>query len=1122
MNILCHTVASSPSVRSVLDSFSRHTPLELEVREKSLISLLIALFYQRSPQPTVVVVPTDREANIISTNLLSIGIPVKLLPWWGALSYYQTISLRSPVFSERTAAFTHILSGGIAVVPQRACVTYMPPPDYFKKLLLTLTVGSTYDTTALLRQLSDAGYVRVPKVQLGGELSVHGEVLDICIKTEEAYRILFDYCTVESIKQFDPANQYGTVNVNTLTVPPLREVLWSDERIETLSHSLESCEEFPDHGAAVIDALINHREFPGHELFFSLAFEKPATLLDYTDSVILVERERLETASTTFSQEMENLYKKSVNSFPKPQRIVGDFSPFLQYSQSISFVALKDSLKQSSQPILLDTTAPCSLVGTIEAIRERLKALADNGWTIIITVESDIQQTRIQYLLRNIPCSVVVLALDSGFALPDIRVFVVHEQELLGRRTASPRSLKTVRSVPIDTFVELNSGDFVVHVNHGIGIFRGIDRVKALEHERDYIKIEYASEEIVFVPVEQVDLVQRYISHEGNNPRLDTLGSKAWEHRKKHVQRSVEALAEHLIDVYSKRKALQGFAFPPDSEWQTLFEANFPFEETPDQTRCIAEIKADMESPLPMDRLVCGDVGYGKTEVALRAAFKAIMSGKQVAFLAPTTILVEQHFENFQERFIHFPVHIAMLSRFVDKKTIKTILSALEQGSVDFVVGTHRLLQADVHFKNLGLMVIDEEQRFGVKDKERLKELKYTVDCLTLSATPIPRTLHMNLLKVRDMSLLTTPPRNRHPIETFVGEYDSEKIVQAIRREVARNGQVFFLHNRIETLEDTRLQLERLIPEILVNTAHGRMNSDELESVIHHFMHGGFHVLVSTTIIENGIDMPNVNTIIIDRADLYGVSQLYQLRGRVGRSDRVAYAYLFYPGNTVLSELAMRRLEAISDFTELGSGFKIAMKDLEIRGAGNLLGKEQSGDIYSVGFDLYVRLLNEAIQRLNHAQYAVEPLIELEYSGFIPDTYIDSLQEKMEIYKKIAAVRETEAIEQLTQELLDRFGPIPQETQSLLSLASLRIICRELAIASVKEKAGTAVIKFSHVEKINITGLVRIMKNMKDITQLPIISVDPQAADILRLKTASFKADEKISSICTVLRALCL
>jgi transcription-repair coupling factor (superfamily II helicase) len=881
------------------------------------------------------------------------------------------------------------------------------------------------------------------------------------------------------------------------------------------------------------------RQTGGEELLFPLAFgnASPADsavrfpdYLDKTAVLFLLDRERLENAQDSLSKEYDGLYRRSRREFPNrelplPERILLDFNGLVsRVSQRVSFMTIKGGGEAGAARLPLSCEPSRSFFGNIDYLKEEFGLLMKEGWHILVAAESEIQAGRIRELFRGEPengrqtgqtaipggraasLSVEALPLASGFALPDIKLMVVQENEIFGRRRRPPRSLKQTRSIAIDTFVELNPGDYVVHLNYGIGLFKGIERIRALGHERDYVKIEYLGQETVFVPIEQVNLVQRYIGNEGNPPRLDKLGSKSWEARKGRVKQSVEDIAERLIALYSKRKAAPGFAFPRDTEWQTMFEAAFPFEETEDQLRCVEEIKTDMETPHPMDRLICGDVGYGKTEVAVRACFKAIMGGKQVAFLAPTTILAEQHYENFQERFSQFPIRMGMLSRFVDKAAIRKTLEALKDGQVDILIGTHRIIQKDVAFKDLGLLVIDEEQRFGVRDKERLKELKVNVDCLTLSATPIPRTLHMSLLKIRDMSVLATPPQNRHPIETVIEEWNGERIAAAIRREVERGGQVFFLHNRIESLRETRIAVEHLVPEMLVETAHGQMDGGELEDVMHRFIHGGFHVLVSTAIIENGIDIPNVNTIIIDRADMYGVSQLYQLRGRVGRSDRVAYAYLFYPRDTAINEQAVKRLQVISDFTELGSGFKIAMKDMELRGAGNLLGREQSGDIYSVGFDLYLKLLDEAIRRLENSDYEAEneTLLELEYSGFIPDNYIDSAQEKMEVYKKMASIKTREELERVYAELLDRFGPLPDEAASLLALAEIRIICRDIAVSSLKERAGIVKVEFGKVSKVKVDRLVRLMKESGDKVRL-----DPKAPNVLVLRTGSIGLKEK-------------
>jgi transcription-repair coupling factor (superfamily II helicase) len=1130
-------------------------PLELDASEGDFTAVILSRLFSADPGLVLVVTPTEREAEDLAGDLSALGAPASIFPWWGSMPYREMAPL-STVFGERTRVLSAMALGmpGIVLIPERAFLTPLPPSEYIRGLLITIKAGQFLDTAAMAKTLVNYGYTRVPRVQLHGEFALRGEVLDIFMGGEEAAcRILFNFDQVESIKYFDPIDQ-STIKIDQSTatasyqgkvdsfvIRPMKEVVWTDERIMALSRVLAKAEEFPSGGQAYLEDLMARGTTGGEELLFPLAFEEGASpvtgYLDHKGAVFYLDRERLGNAQEALEKEYEGLYRSAARSgshdssgrgpqasepreLPVPSRILLRFGDLFSLPKKrVSFMTIKGGGEEGAARFSLGCDPPRSFFGNIQYLKEEFANLKKQGWKLLVAAESDVQAARIRELFRDEqePAAVEALPLSSGFALPDIKLMVVQENEIFGRRKRVPHSLKQVRSAAIDTFVELNPGDYVVHVNYGIGLFKGIERIRALGHERDYVKLVYLGDEVVFVPIEQVNLVQRYIGNEGSPPRLDKLGSKSWENRKGRVSKSVEDIAQKLIELYSKRKAARGFAFPIDTEWQTMFEAAFPFEETEDQIRCVEEIKEDMESSSPMDRLICGDVGYGKTEVAVRACFKAVMGGKQAAFLAPTTILAEQHYENFQERFSRFPVAIAMLSRFVDRKTTKKVLEQLKNGEIDILVGTHRIIQKDVLFKDLGFMVIDEEQRFGVKDKERLKEMKTNVDCLTLSATPIPRTLHMSLLKIRDMSLLATPPQNRHPIETVIEEWNEERIAQAIRWEVERGGQVFFLHNRVESLNEIRHKIERLAPEMLVETAHGQMDAHELEDVMHRFIHGGFHVLVSTTIIENGIDIPNVNTIIIDRADMYGVSQLYQLRGRVGRSDRVAYAYLFYPRDKALSEVAMKRLQVISDFTELGSGFKIAMKDMEIRGAGNLLGREQSGDIYSVGFDLYLHLLDEAIRRLEDENYEAEneTLLELEYSGFIPDGYIDGAQEKMEVYKKIAAVKTKEELETLHAELLDRFGPIPDEAASLLSLAEIRIICRELSVASLRERGGLVRMEFSKVSKVAIDRLIRLMKESSGRVKL-----DPKAPNVLVLQTGSIGLKEKSEFIREKLAAL--
>lgn len=897
----------------------------------------------------------------------------------------------------------------------------------------------------------------------------------------------------------------------------------------------------------------------GEELFYPVLFDEKYSLLDYigkNSTVFYYDYDRQKNAMGALQREFDATYKKARAEEPvfPPSMTLFDFDEVLsQHESSILFRTLhcessddagenfiandsnentaseKSAFQKIKMRLQFQSQNSQSFFGNINYLKDQLSRLKGEGYAIFIFCDNENQAQRISQILGDEilsqgmggenPGEIILIpqAISQGFSIASEKILVIQENEIFGRRKRVPKSIHSAKSRAIDTFVELNPGDYVVHANYGIGLFKGIERVKSAGQERDYIKLEYADEDIAFVPIEQANLVQRYIGNDGEKPRLDRIGSKAWENRKNRVKQAVEELAQKLIDLYSRRKASRGFAFPKDNEWQAAFEAAFPYEDTADQITVTQEIKCDMERGVPMDRLICGDVGYGKTEIAMRAAFKAVLGGKQVAFMAPTTILAEQHYETCLERFKNFPVTIKVLSRFVSPSEQKKTLESLKSGGVDILVGTHRIIQKDVQFKNLGLMIIDEEQRFGVKDKERLKVMKNNIDCLAMSATPIPRTLHMSFLKIRDMSLLTTPPQNRQAIETVIDPYDDERVAKAIRLEVERGGQVFFLHNRVETLEETRRHIEQIVPEMTVDIAHGQMSSDELDDIFRRFKLGGFHVLVSTTIIENGIDIPNVNTIIIDRADMYGVSQLYQLRGRVGRSDRKAYAYLFYPEHKVLSEIAMKRLQVISDFTELGSGFKIAMKDMEIRGAGNLLGRDQSGNVYSVGFDMYLRLLNEAVERLSTSEYVPqsEVLMELEYTGFIPDSYVQNPEEKMEIYKKIAGITSRAELDAVYGELLDRFGGVPDEVMSLLTLSEVRIIADSLFITSIKEKGGVTKIEFGKVGNINIDRLMSLIKENPGTIRL-----DAAHPNMIIMQTGKIGLKEKSAFISEKLERL--
>lgn len=1071
--------------------------------------------------PLLVITADETEAQLLSSDLSLFTDAVSHFPWWGTM-LYRGVSPQAAIFGKRATILAELASGErkIIVASLRAALGLLPPREIVKETLTQLKVGGKLNPIEIEERLQMFGYTRVPRVSVPGEFALRGEVLDVApLGQSDAVRIVFAWDEVEEIRLFDPMTQVSSEALDHITLHPLREVVWDPQTVAALGERLPEGD-FDE----ILEALETGQEWRGEELFYPLAFDSKSTLQDYLQdrsATVFLDSERLKLAENNMLKEYTELFNTALAqgmSVPGPETLVTKLEDFIESRKRRLVI---HTLRKEGDPEFYNI--PCepgrSFFGNISFMKEEMATLEESGFEIYVFAESESQSQRIGYLLRDHEnVSVGPAALSAGFLLPDAKVLVVQENEIFGRRKRAPASVSKAKSTVIESFVDLEPGDLIVHINYGIGRFQGIKRIKAAGSERDYITLQYGDEETIFIPLEQVNLIQRYIGQEGRKPRLDRIGGPSWERKKAKVQKSVEDLADRLIKLYARRQTTLGYSFPKDDDFQISFEAAFPYQETEDQLTAIADVKEDMESPRPMDRLICGDVGYGKTEIAMRAAFKSVMGGRQVALLCPTTILAEQHHENFTERFKRFPVTVGMLSRFVSTAERKKVLLGLESGEIDIVIGTHRILSKDVKFKNAGLLIIDEEQRFGVKDKEALKELKASVDCLTLSATPIPRTLHMSLVKIRDMSLLKTAPSNRRPIETFIQAFDPDLVARSIRREVERGGQIFYLHNRVESLEQVQTFLRELVPEVFVEIAHGKMSARQLEDIMHRFVHGAFQVLVSTTIIENGIDIPNVNTIIIDRADMYGISQLYQLRGRVGRSGRLAYAFLLYPEDREISELAMKRLQIISDFTELGSGFKIAMKDLEVRGAGNLLGSQQSGDVYAVGFDLYLKLLEDAIRERTvegSEDEIPETYLELDYSGYIPDGYIDDESEKMEVYKKIAAVEVDADLERLHAELYDRFGPLPDEVHSLISMAEIRIICRKLKVTHLRERKGNVQITFGKVSLISVDKVMNLMK-----TGGGRVKLNPTRPDGLLLETGDVGLKEKSEFIRERLEAL--
>ncbi|HVO38253.1 MAG TPA: transcription-repair coupling factor [Spirochaetia bacterium] len=1098
----------------------RGEPLRVRGPRGAYLSFVIERI--SSGAASLVVTPTEREAEAIVQDIESLGAGrVVLFPWWGTAAYEGTSPLAS-IFGDRVSSLWRLASGEklIVVAPLRALLTPVPDPRYLSALTLSVRRGQKLDPQETAARLSRSGYLRVPTVTIHGELAIRGEVIDVYVPgRDQAVRLTLDFDTVSDIRTFDPLDQSSTGKLEMVDIVPCREVVLGDDERASLAAALKEQGFSAKEVEETVSRLLEDPEAGGVELFYPLCLPSASSLMDYLDPadvpggragvVCLVDEERLRSGSAALRKEYLELFRRARAKklvVPGPQRVLLDFADLLSRApRSIDFSNLPPA-SGTEQSFFLPSDEPRSFFGNFTFFREEIEAALKNGYTVFIFAVYEVQAERLRHILKDLPVTILPQAISAGFTLPEQKLLVIQEGEIFGRKRRIPRSVGTAKSSAIESFVELSPGDFVVHVNHGIGMFNGIERIRAAANERDYITLEYADGERLFIPIEQVNLIQRYIGQEGRQPRLDSLGGRGWQRRKEKAKKAVEELAQGLLELYSRRKAEPGFAFPSDTDWQSEFEAAFPYEETEDQLRCIEDVKRDMEAPVAMDRLVCGDVGYGKTEIALRAAFKAMMGGKQVALLAPTTILVEQHYDTFRERFARFPAKLAMLSRFRTRAELSGAITDIAAGRIDIAIGTHRLIQKDVKFRNLGLLIVDEEQRFGVKHKERLKQIKSSVDCLTLTATPIPRTLNMSLMKVRDMSILNTAPQNRLPIETYVTEFNEELVARAVREEIARGGQVYYLHNRIETIGEIHLFLQRLVPEVSIAIGHGQMDEDELEEVMRSFVHGERQLLLSTTIIENGLDIPNVNTIIIDRADMLGIAQLYQLRGRVGRAGIPAYAYLLYPDRRSLSEVAMKRLRIISDNTELGSGFRIALKDLEIRGAGNILGREQHGYILSVGYDLYLKMLDEAVAALSKSdrQEAPEVYMDLEYSGFIPDSYIPDAMEKMEVYKKIAGISTDDEFDKVYREIEDRFGPVPDEVHSVLALAEIRVICGKLFITSIREEKGELSIEFSRLSRISVDRVVRMVKESAGR-----ITLDPKRPNFLIMRTGAIGLREK-------------
>ena len=1004
---------------------------------------IIAACYDKYPKTTIIITRDRESIDEWTSDLTSLLENVDVLELPALDMMNVTASAKSLELKARRmqvlGKLTRQEKAIILVSAQAAMQKDMSRQD-FENSSIQLEITKEYNYGKLLEELVVLGYEHTDRVEQLGQFSARGGIVDIYpINLERPLRIDFFDNEIESIREFDIDTQRSLKNIAKCDILPLMRTDSSGTPALFLSYLRENCTVILDEPLHLKDTVMaNIKENP----------EIKNSVYDWNDILKASKKHNLLFMSLMMQRipdtEMENLVSVAVKST----------APF-QRQMNLLCEELKNWLEQKSKILIC--------LGD----REKIKYLQDILEQNNIPVSHSENPTE----LSDKMVTFMVGSILNGFEFPQSHLVVISEKDILGRqkKKLKPRQ-SSKNTAKISHFRDINIGDYVVHVNHGIGKYMGVETLTINNVHRDYLYIKYSGTDKLFVPTDQVHLIQKYIGAEGEVPRLSKMNSTAWKRAKAKAKASVENIAKDLIDLYAQRKSGKGFAFAADTPWQKEFEDAFPYEETPDQLRAIREIKEDMEKPVPMDRLLCGDVGFGKTEVAIRAAFKAVMSGKQVAVLVPTTVLVQQHYKTFTNRFKGFGPNVGIICRFNSPKEQKKTLEDLAMGQIDVLIGTHAILnEKKVKFKDLGLLIVDEEQRFGVKQKEKIKRISKNIDVLSLSATPIPRTLHMSLVGARDMSIIETPPQERFPVQTYVIENNDVIIRDAIKREVRRGGQVYFIYNRIETIEKMYLHLSSMLPDIKIGVAHGQMSEEELERAMLNFYEGKYDVLVATSIIENGLDVPNANTIIIYNADNFGLSQLYQMRGRVGRSKQMAFAYFIYQKDKILSETAEKRLQAIKEFAELGSGFKIAMRDLEIRGAGDLLGAQQHGHISSVGFEMYCRLLEEAIETIKTGKppkEKVEPVIELKIDAYLDGGYISDAMNKIEIYQRIAAIRNEEHAVHLEEELIDRFGEMTEPVKKLMQIARIKNYARDLGIKSIAEK--TAFVEFTMIDAPNI------------------------------------------------------
>ena len=1017
--------------------------------------------------PWLILCSQAAEAEAIAEDLRTFGAEgVEHFPELEVLPFDRHNADRH-IVSQRVEALEALAENRVRflVTSVRAWQRKVLSPEQLLARRVTLAVGVELDLDEFAERLEAIGYRRVGMVEEPGDFAVKGGILDLFTPTcDEPYRLEFFGDTLESMRRFDPANQISTGKVESVSVLPCSQVLLGEEDRRRAVRELHKL--YPAESVLTEDLAHSFMEgvaFEGLDRY-SAYFVSEVPLGRYLPPghrTVLVDEGACRERWDAMCDEVESRHARGVKAddlLPEPGSayLPREWMDRLLAGGDLLIVEdeLAETLASPRAPVLkLRTKSQPSFGSSIGELRGDLDALANQGYRLWIYCDNKGQADRLSDILQEQTerLHLPVGDLQNGFLLPDDRVCVYTDHEIFDRYKRMRRRRRIFKGAgPIKDRATLRQGDFVVHVQHGVAKYKGMKKLDVLGEEREVLHLSYADEQQLYVPVEQIHLVERYSSQDDVAPRLNRLGEKAWVKTRQKAEKAIQEMAADLLRLYAMRQASQGHAYPDDTPWQKELEASFLYQDTPDQAVAAAETKMDMQQGRPMDRLVCGDVGFGKTEVAIRAAFKAVQAGKQVAVLVPTTILAQQHLQTFGERLRDYPVRIDMVSRFRNSKQIKATLAALKRGEVDIIVGTHRLLSADVAFQDLGLLVVDEEHRFGVAHKEKLKRARAAVDCLTLTATPIPRTLHMSLGGIRDISLIRTPPLDRLPVHTEIVPFDEEIMRDAILREVDRGGQVYFVHNRVETIEAMGSFLQKLLPDVRVRIGHGQMSDRELESVMVDFIDGKFEVLLSTMIIESGLDIPRVNTILINRADRFGLAQLHQLRGRVGRSRQRAYAYLMIPADRGITEDSRRRLEALVEHDELGAGYKLALRDLEIRGAGIMLGAQQHGHIAAIGFDLYLRLVADAVRQLRDGKsFSQDVRVESSLVAHLPDDYVPDPEQKMILYQRMGHVDRLESARELERELRDRFGPPPAQVSNLFTLLELKLLAQAAGVARV-------------------------------------------------------------------------